>query len=148
MLAYLSPDKVVRITLLFLLVMCGCLRATKFSHSPAMAAREAQRFAQMTFIDRNLTTAYSLLSENTRNDLPFEQFREVVLKMHAAKYPALVKAVEFEPIPRQKEMNICLVGESGDEKFYYRFVMDGTLETNYEIAGFWRNMVRIRPQPR
>lgn len=110
-----------------------------------MAARQAELFAQTAFIERNLTSAYRLLSANARSDVPFERFRDEILKMHEGKYPASVKAVEFERIPGQKEMNIYLVGEAGDENFYYRFVMDGTLETDYKVAGVWRNDVPYPP---
>jgi len=39
----------------------------------------------------------------------------------------------------QKAMNIYLLGGDNDEKFYYRFVMEGTQETDYLVSGFWRN---------
>lgn len=59
--------------------------------------------------------------------------------MHDANYPASITAVEYEPIPGHKEMNIYLLGKAHDEKLYYRFVMEGTQETDYKVAGFWRN---------
>jgi hypothetical protein len=35
-------------------------------------------------------------------------------------------------------MNIFLSGVSGNERFYYRFFMEGTKETDYAVAGMWR----------
>jgi hypothetical protein len=139
MLAHVHDRHVSRMMVLLLLVMCGCFKVNKFSHSPAMAARQAQQFARKAFIERDLTTAYGLLAQNARSDVSYEQFRGEIVKMHPKQYPAFVKAVEYERIPGQKQMNIYLIGEAGDEKFYYRCVMEGTLESGYQVSAVWRN---------
>ncbi len=127
------------LSLVLMIALTGCRKVIKFTHSPAMAARRAEQFANTAFIERNLTAAYGLMSENGKSSLPFERFQDVVLKMHESNYPASIAAVEYEPILGQKEMNIYLLGEARDEKLYYRFVMEGTQETDYKVAGFWRN---------
>jgi len=117
----------------------GCLQVNKVNHQPAMAGRKAQQFADAAFVERNSSAAYSLLSQNTRSSLSLDQFKDVVSKMHPSQYPSSVQAIEYEPLMGQKAMNIYLLGGDNDEKFYYRFVMEGTQETDYLVSGFWRN---------
>ena len=78
------------------------------------------------------------LSDGMKAHFSFEQFKELVAKMHPSNYPTKVQSTEFEPMPGQKAMNIFLVGEHGEEKFYYRFTMEGVKETDYKVSGLWR----------
>ncbi len=122
-----------------LIASVGCLQVNKFNHEPTMAGRKAQQFADTAFVERNLLTAYDLLSQNTRKSLSLEQFKDVVSKMHPSHYPPSVAATEYEPLMGQKAMNIYLQGRGSTEKFYYRFVMEGTKESDYMVGGLWRN---------
>jgi len=121
-----------------LVTMLGCFRVNKFEHQPVMAAAEAHNFADIAFVERDAATAYGLLSPNTKTQMSFDQFKDLASKMHPSEYPSSVEATDYEPLPGQQAMNIYLSGSSGNERFYYRFVMEGTKETRYTVAGIWR----------
>ena len=104
-----------------------------------MAARKAQHFADVAFVKRDLETAYPLLSQNTKASITIGQFKDVISKMHPSEYPLFVRPEDYEPLMGQKAMNIYLTGDAQSGRFYYRFVMEGTQETDYEVSGFWRN---------
>ena len=117
----------------------GCApQVNVFHHEPSMAAKQADRFAETVFITRNFEEAYGMLSDGMKAHFSFEQFKELVAKMHPSGYPLNVRSTEFEPMPGQKAMNIFLVGEHGEKKFYYRFTMEGVKETDYKVSGLWR----------
>jgi hypothetical protein len=103
-----------------------------------MAATRAEDFANAAFVLRDTVRAYGLISEELRAHLPSEQFRDLVSKMHPSNYPLSLEATEFEPIPGQKTMYIFLTGRNGTETFYYRLLMEGVKETNYQVSGLWR----------
>ena len=117
----------------------GCVpQVNVLRHEPSMAAKQADRFADTAFIKRELEAAYSMLSDGMKAQVSFEQFKGLLTKMHPSGYPMKVQSKEFEPIPGQKAMNIFLIGERADEKFYYRFLMEGVKETDYRVSGLWR----------
>jgi hypothetical protein len=120
-----------------LLIACAP-QVNVFRHEPSMAAKQADKFADIAFIKRELQTAYNMLSGGMKAHFSFEQFTELITKMHPSGYPLKVQSMEFEPMPGQKAMNIFLVGEHGEEKFYYRFTMEGVKETDYKVSGLWR----------
>ena len=124
---------------LVLLSLAGCVTVTSFNHSPAMAARQAEKFAQVAFIERDYQKAYEMLSEGGKNYVSFEKFKEGIASMHPALYPSTVKAIEWEEMPGRKAITIYLYGENGAERFYYKFVMEGVEETDYLTSGFGRN---------
>lgn len=109
-----------------------------YNHEPDMAAKQADSFAYIAFIKHEFENAYSKLSDGMKAHVSFGQFKEVITKMHPSKYPVKVRSIEFEPVPGQKAMNIFLFGEAGEEKFYYRFLMEGVKETDYKVSGVWR----------
>jgi len=104
-----------------------------------MARAKAEQFADAAFIEHDLKSAYALLSQSMRKDLSFDQFSDLVSKMHPAQFPDAVNATEYEPLMGQKGMNIYLFGQTRSEKFYYRFFMEGTGDTDYTVGGLWRN---------
>jgi len=104
-----------------------------------MARVKAEEFATAAFIEHDPGAAYGLLSQAMRNQLSFEQFKDVVSKTHPSQYPDAVNATEYEPLMGQNGMNIYLFGQTRNEKFYYRFFMEGTKETDYTVGGLWRN---------
>jgi hypothetical protein len=108
------------------------------SHDEDAAAKSALDFARVAFIDHDARTAYPLISEEARKNVPPEQFSEILAKQHPAGYPATITASQFEPIPGQKALSIILVGENATEKFYYRLIMVGTAPTGYTVGGFLR----------
>lgn len=104
-----------------------------------MAGSKAQQFAEAAFVRRNLPTAYQLLSQDMRKQLTIEDFRVLVSQMHPGESPSSVKATEYEPLLGKKGMNIYLTGIAREERFYYRLYMEGSKETDYLVAGLWRN---------
>jgi len=127
------------ISLSLTLSLTGCLHLNTFNHQPAMARSKAEQFADAAFIEHDLGSAYGLLSQAIQNQLSFEQFKDLITKMHPSQYPDAVNATEYEPLNGQKGMNIYLFGKTRNENFYYRFFMEGTKETDYTVGGLWRN---------
>ncbi len=116
----------------------ACLRVNKFEHEPAMAAAQAHDFAHIAFVERDLSTAYAMLSPDTKAKMSLDQFNQLVSSMHPAEYPSSIESTDYELMPGQKAMNIYVSGSSGNERFYYRLVMEGTKETRYTVGGLWR----------
>ena len=115
----------------------ACFRVNRFEHEPAMAAAEAHDFAAIAFVERDTSRAYGLLSPDTKAKMSLDRFKDLVSKMHPKGYPESVEATDYEPMPGQKAMNIFVSGNSGNEGFYYRLVMEGTKETGYTVGGLW-----------
>jgi uncharacterized protein with NAD-binding domain and iron-sulfur cluster len=59
--------------------------------------------------------------------------------MHPTAFPASVTATDYEPVAETKGLNIYLLGQKGDQKFYYRFSMEGSEKTGYRVASVWRH---------
>lgn len=105
-------------------------------HDEDMAADRALEFAQVAFVQKDYAKAYLLLSRDAKT--PFRKFESVIGEIHPNRFPNVIRAVEFEPMPGQKAMNIFLYGENAGEEFYYRVVMEGTKETDYRVFDFYR----------
>ena len=120
------------------IALSGCLQVNKFNHQPTMAGAKAQQFANAAFVQRDFPAAYNQLSQAMRKQLSFEQFTDLLSKMHPSKYPSSVQATDYEPLMGQRGMNIYLVGHNDDQQFHYRFFMEGTKETDYTVGGLWR----------
>lgn len=103
-----------------------------------MAAEEAQRFAEVAFVDRDFRKAYELLAESGKGLGSAELFKEFIVKNHHSAFPLFVKTTDYEPVPGKKRINIYVYGENGAEKFYYRVITVGVQETGYKVAGFDR----------
>lgn len=115
----------------------SCVTFTRFYHDPDKAAAKAIVFAKEAFIDLNQPEAYGYLSQDLRRNLSFDQFINVIATMHPHKFPQVVVATEYEPVPGQKAVVIWLVGENESEKFDYRMVMVGT-SPGYQVGAVHR----------
>ena len=124
--------------MIFVFAACGVPRITVLNHDEDQAAAKAKEFAEVAFVQREYKKAYDLLWEETKKHVSFEQFLDVVNKMHPNAHPAQVAAIEFEPLPGQAGMNIYLKGKNGKEEFFYRFGMAGTKESGYKVSGIFR----------
>jgi hypothetical protein len=139
MLLNLIPRQTLCVTSVLILIgFSGCVQVNSLNHQPAMASGRAQQFAEAAFVEHRLPAAYDLLSQAMRNQLSFEQFTDLISKIHPSTYPSSVQAAEYEPLMGQRGMNIYLVGKNNNEQFYYRFFMEGTKETDYTVGGIWR----------
>jgi len=116
-------------------------------HSPTMAAEEARSFARAALIERDFPKAYRMFADKSQRSTSFDQFTEAIRNSHPRAFPLTLAVVEYEPVPTQSGMNIYLYGENGEEKFYYRFVMEGVRETGYKVSGLWRNNGPYPPAP-
>lgn len=137
---------------IFLAVIC-CILVAYFSvnvisHDPRSAARTAENFADLAFVKHDIASALVELSPEFQRDMSEGELTALIAKMHPASRPAEVRAIEFEPLPGQKAMNIYLKGSDADEAFFYRFLMVGAKETGYKVGGFWRGSGPYPPSPR
>ena len=127
------------IVLTAILLSAACVpTVTTFTHSPGMAAQEAEKVARVALIERDFQQAYGMLADIPKANMSFDKFVEIVRSIHPMTFPITATATEYEPIPGQRMMNIYLYGENGDERFYYRFEMNGDAKAGYKVFGIWR----------
>lgn len=128
------------IALTAILLSAACVpTVTTFTDSPEMAAQEAEKVARVVLIERDFQQAYDMLADNSKANMSFDKFVEVVRSMHPMNFPITAVPTEYEPIPGQRMMNIYLYGEAGDERFYYRFELNGDAKAGYKVFGMWRH---------
>ncbi len=118
-------------------ILMSCT-ATVISHDEDMAAIRAIEFSRVALIQHDIQNGYSLLSDNARKTISFEEYSKAFSQMHPSLYPLSLTAEEFEPMPGQKSMNIFLYGENGSEKFFYRVTMEGIARTGYKVFRIYR----------
>ncbi len=125
--------------LLLVLFTSGCVRV--LHHDEQKAAVEAEKFAEVAFVQHEPQNAYSIFSDEGKKAISLDKFTTTIEQMHPNGYPSKVSAVEYEPIPGQPAMNIFLHGQNEQEDYYYRLVMQGTAEKGYKVAGFFRSNI-------
>lgn len=103
----------------------------------------ALEFAKEAFIDLNQPEAYSFLTEEMQRSISFDKYIDTIARMHPDKFPRVVTAIEYEPLPGKDGMIILLYGENGDEKFHYRLTIKEKSYASYKVAG----MFRVAEQP-
>ena len=114
-------------------------------HYQDKAAIRAVEFAEAAFVERNVDKAFSLLAPVSQNYYSKEKIAELLITMNSPTSPAVVTATEFEPALGQELMSIFLVGENGDEKFYYRLELLGTEPKGYRVSGLFRGRGQYPP---
>lgn len=120
------------------------------NHSPQMASNQAERFAETALVRRDIHKAYELLSDSGKNRVSEGQLKNFIVGKHPTTFPLFFTATGFRPVPGKRLMEIYLLGKNGDEEFYYRFLMEGVIETGYKVIDFDRGRVpfsqsNIRP---
>lgn len=125
---------------LALIVVCpSCAPNVRIlKHDPNTAAREAEKFAGLAFVERDFQRTHAMLSPNMQKEYSPEKLETEIVKVHPSGYPTSIAAAEFEPIPGQAAINIFLTGEGDSQKSYYRIFMVGTVDSGYSVGGFWR----------
>jgi hypothetical protein len=123
-------------------VLIGC--AGSIDHNNDRAAKKAEEFARIAFVNRDFEAGYKLLAEGTRRYVSVEKFTEAITRLHPKAYPMTVTAQEFEPMPGEKAIYVFLTGQNADERFYYRLTMEGTAVTDYRVLQFDRSTNRRR----
>ncbi len=115
----------------------GC-SANLISHDAETAASAAVEFGTASFVQGDVERAYALLSDEARATVSREQLREVLANMHPAARPVSLAAIEYEPVPGQRAMQIFLRGQNGSEEFHYRLMMLGSMPAGYKVSGIFR----------
>ena len=123
-------------SLVFAAGLVGCIES--IDHNATLAGKQAEEFAQVAFVKRDLENGYALLADGARRYVSREQFKAVVAKLHPEAYPKNVRASEYEPMPGEKAIYIFLTGENSGERFYYRLTLEGTATTPYRVLRFDR----------
>ncbi len=115
------------------------------AHDERAAAESAAHFAELAFVKSDHAGAHALIASQT---YPADTLAADVEKMHPKGRPAKVEAIEFEPLPGQRAMNIYLKGTRGDEAYYYRLLMVGDKGSGYKVNGLWRGSGPYPPSAR
>ncbi len=116
----------------------GQCRVNLWRHEPSLAADSALVFAEVALVQHDRDAAHELLLPEFRDEVSAEVLGGWIEAIHPSGYPLSVGGVEYRSAPGYEGMFIFLVGQAGDEMFYYRFQMQGSAPSGYEIAGFWR----------
>ncbi|SRR5229473_5901235 len=114
----------------------GCVGVIR--HDEDLAATSAVQFARIAIIDQDYASAFESLSDRGRAKSSAARLQETIMQIHPRGRPKLITAAEFEPLPRQRAMNIYLFGRADDEEFAYKFEMEGTADTGYKVASISR----------
>jgi hypothetical protein len=143
----------IRIRLLaFLLAPLGSLSIScgfsVIAHDEQAAAKSAAKFADLAFARSDYPGAHALLSPQLQQATADGKLAAEVAKMHPKGRPSEVKAIEFEPLPGQRAMNIYLKGTRSDEEFFYRLLMVGDKAAGYKVGGLWRGNGPYPPSAR
>jgi hypothetical protein len=121
------------------IICCGLASCVSvIAHDEKAAAKSATEFAQAAFVARDYPKAHGLLAPRSQSDIPLDKLIEAIAKMHPKSFPTKVTAIEFEPIPGKKGMNIFVQGEGEGEEFFYRLVMEGDKTAGYRVTGLLR----------
>jgi hypothetical protein len=123
---------------LVVLATISCVTSTVIRHEPQQAAIAASAFAKVAFIEHNPNAAHRLLSPRAQKEVSLQQLEEWLTRIHPTGWPSAIAAMEYEPVPGQKAMNILLEGRNGSETFYYRLYMTGTAPEGYQVSGLFR----------
>ena len=97
---------------------CGVVRSLRRRHRPSPPASPgvAAKFAELAFVQSDYAGAHALLSPQLEQATAGDKLAAGVGKMHPKGRPSEVKAIEFEPLPGQRAMNIYLKGTQSDEE--------------------------------
>ncbi|HEX8267909.1 MAG TPA: hypothetical protein VF596_21100 [Pyrinomonadaceae bacterium] len=127
--------------ILCLLFINSCIPRLSFiKHNERLAAREATKFAEAAFVNRNYEDAYKLLPKETDASFTVDSLREFVANMHPTnEYPTSIKATDYEVIPGQQQVNVYLTGDTNGKSLYYLLGMIGTEQTGYKVLSLYRS---------
>jgi hypothetical protein len=117
-------------------------------HDEQAAANSAAKFADLAFVQSDYLGAHALLSPQLEHGTADGKLAAEVGKMHPKGRPSEVKAIEFEPLPGQRAMNIYLKGTRSDEEFFYRLLTVGDKAAGYKVGGLWRGNGPYPPSAR
>jgi hypothetical protein len=134
---------------LWLLLICAASLsscAESVTHDAVSAAKNAEAFAQIAFVNQDIENAYALLADATKRYVSVAQFKEVLTKLHPKGRPKRVVASEYEPMAGgESAIYIFLTGENSGEQFYYRLTMAGNAATEYKVLRFDRGGAPYAP---
>lgn len=119
-------------SLIILLLLSGC--SDTIDHDPNLAARKAEEFAALAYVQQDFAGAYALLTESTRRHVSPAQFQQTLAKNQAGAKPAKVVAQEYEPMSGEKAIYIYLVGDNGGTS--YRITLEGSGASGYRVLRF------------
>lgn len=126
----------------FLLLLAGAALlfacAESFEHDQKIAAKRAEEFAEVVFVQQNFEKGYAMLSDSGKRYVPTEKFKETVIKSHPKNYPTKIAATGYEPMAGEKAIYIYVTGENSGEQFNYTLILDGTAATDYKVTRFSR----------
>ena len=120
----------------WVMTLMSCAESVK--HDEFLAGKRAVEFAQVAFVKRDVERAYALLSDGAKSYVPFEKFKDTLLRMHPSLHPTSVTATEYEPMPGEKALYIYITGETSGEPLQYTLTMLGTAATDYKVSRFIR----------
>lgn len=116
------------------------------THDEVLAARRAVEFAEAAFVRQDIENSYRMLANAAKRYVSAEDLRSTVSKLHPKGYPTRIEAIEYQPIPTERELiYVFLVGERlGAKSYYYRLTMEGRSESDYKVLVVKRE---YRPYP-
>lgn len=136
-----------RISILLIVVALGGCSPNLYVHDPDKAAQSAMEFAHIALLQRNLDSAYTLVSANARAKLSLQSFVSSMKSMHQNSWPTWIETEYYAPMDGYEGVTIYLEGQGVNEQFSYRFVMDGSATQGYRVGGLWREISKPANAP-
>lgn len=121
-------------SLIIVFLLNGC--SDTVDHDPNQAARKAEEFAALAYVQQDFAGAYALLTESTRRHVSPAQFQQTLIKNQAGAKPAKVVAQEYEPMSGEKAIYIYLAGDHGGVPTSYRITLEGSAASGYKVLRF------------
>lgn len=118
-----------------LLLLTGC-KGTE--HNPEAAAKTAERFAEIAFVQQDAAGAYEMLAKELKQSETVESTAAFIADMHKGSYPSSVKATRYAPIVGQDALSLFMHGANGEENYYYQFIMQGDAKSGYKVGRIYR----------
>jgi hypothetical protein len=118
--------------LLVILALPGCV--TAFRHSPTDAAAKAEQMARALLINKDATSAHSLLDAASRARVTVSSLAQSAAMTPGYGKVTSIRATEYSPVDGQAAIDIYLVGTAGDVTYHYIVRMSGTADEGYLAA--------------
>ena len=116
-------------------LVAGCFPSI-IKHDPNLAAKAAENFSHLAFVQRNSSQASSLVKGSQSSD----EVTRMAEKLHpSGMFPVSVVAASYEPMPGKESIKIYLEGSGGDRTYHYLAIMDGTESKGYRVSTIARS---------
>ncbi len=126
----------IRLYIFFGVALVAACFPSIIKHNQNLAAKAAEDFSRLAFVERNFSKAATLVTGNRSSN----EVSAMVERLHpSGVYPVSVMAASYEPMPGKESMKIYLEGSGGDPTYHYVVIMNGTESEGYKLSAVARS---------